>query len=50
MLIHKPGPLLEDIAQLDGLAGVYRRGLEEVGQLLRDVVTFSPAAEAEAIA
>ncbi|MCP9630757.1 hypothetical protein NML43_27010 [Rhodopseudomonas palustris] len=50
VLIHKPGPLLEDIAQLEGLAGVYRRGLEEVGDLLRDVVTFSPAAEAELIA
>ncbi|MCK1715050.1 Qat anti-phage system QueC-like protein QatC [Bradyrhizobium sp. 143] len=47
VLVHTPGPLLEDIANLDGLAGVYSRGITEVGQLLRDVETFSPAAEAE---
>jgi hypothetical protein len=47
VLIHDPGPLLEDIANLDGLAGVYSRGITEVGELLGDVETFSPAAEAE---
>ncbi|MDH2403258.1 hypothetical protein QCM77_25405 [Bradyrhizobium sp. SSUT18] len=47
VLVHNPGPLLEDIANLDALAGVYSRGLTEVGELLSDVETFSPAAEAE---
>lgn len=47
VLVHEPGPLLEDIDKLDGLAGVYLRGLNEVGHLLRDVETYSPAAEAE---
>lgn len=47
VLVHKPGPLLEDIATLDELAGVYSRGIKEVGELLSDVETFSPAAEAE---
>lgn len=47
VLIHKPGPLLEDIAHFDGLAEVYSRGIAEVGELLRDVETFSPAAESE---
>jgi hypothetical protein len=50
ILVHTPGPLLEDVAHLDGLAGVYSRGITEVGQLLRDVETFSPAAEAEMMA
>jgi hypothetical protein len=50
ILVHKPGPLLDDIAHLDGLAGVYSRGIMEVGELLRDVETFSPAAEAETTA
>lgn len=47
LFIHKPGPLLEDIDRLDGLTGVYLRGMTEVGDLLRGVETFSPAAEAE---
>ncbi|WP_316186207.1 MULTISPECIES: Qat anti-phage system QueC-like protein QatC [unclassified Bradyrhizobium] len=47
VIVHEPGPLLEDIAHLDALAGVYSRGIAEVGELLRDVKTFSPAAEAE---
>lgn len=50
VLVHEPGPLLEDIDKLDGLAGVYLRGLNEVGHLLRDVETYSPAAEAEIMA
>lgn len=50
MFVHKPGPLLEDIDKLDGLAGVYLRGVTEVGELLRDVETYSPAAEAEMMA
>jgi hypothetical protein len=47
IFVHKPGPLLEDIDKLDGLAGVYLRGVDEVGELLRGVETYSPAAEAE---
>jgi hypothetical protein len=47
IFVHKPGPLLEDIDRLDGLADVYLRGIKEVGELLRGVETFSPAAEAE---
>jgi len=47
IFVHKPGPLLEDIDRLDGLADLYLRGIKEVGELLRDVETFSPAAEAE---
>jgi hypothetical protein len=37
LLIHKPGPLTDEPHHLDDLAGVYRRGLEEVGRLLVDV-------------
>lgn len=37
VLIHKPGPLYDDPARHDALAGVYRRGLEEVGRLLTGV-------------
>ena len=47
LFVHKPGPLLEDIGRLGGLAGVYLRGITEVGELLRDVETYSPAAESE---
>lgn len=43
ILVYKPGPLAEDLADLDGLAGVYGRGMVEVGRLLRDVRTFSSA-------
>lgn len=50
VLVHKPGPLLADIEQFDGFAGVYLRGMKEVGGLLHDVDTFSPAAEAETTA
>ncbi len=39
LLIHKPGPLSDDPSRLADLAGVYRRGLEEVGELLRGVKT-----------
>ncbi|WP_087139001.1 Qat anti-phage system QueC-like protein QatC [Brevundimonas diminuta] len=39
LLIHKPGPLTDDPSRLDGHAGVYRRGLAEVGELLRGVKT-----------
>jgi hypothetical protein len=40
ILIHKPGPLF-DVPAVDqtALAGVYRRGLEEVGALLAGVRT-----------
>ncbi len=37
LLIHKPAPLSDHPERLDQLAGVYRRGLEEVGQLLAGV-------------
>lgn len=39
LLIHKQGPLPHDANELDALAGVYRRGLEEVGELLAGVST-----------
>lgn len=39
VLIHKPGPLYDHLDRHDALAGVYRRGLEEVGRLLTDVQT-----------
>lgn len=37
--VHKPGPLREDVENLDGLIGVYERGMNEVGRLLRGVTT-----------
>ncbi|MGU3476558.1 Qat anti-phage system QueC-like protein QatC [Methylobacterium sp. D48H] len=43
VLIHKPGPLREDAGNLGRLAGVYGRGMVEVGRLLQGVETFSPA-------
>lgn len=40
ILIHKPGPLRDETpARQAAMAEVYRRGLEEVGALLRDVRT-----------
>tara|TARA_R110002072_G_scaffold284396_2_gene448433 strand:- start:22707 stop:24074 length:1368 start_codon:yes stop_codon:yes gene_type:complete len=39
LLIHKPGSLADEAAHLDQLAEVYRRGLEEVGQLITGVQT-----------
>jgi hypothetical protein len=39
LLIHKPGPLSDDPTILGDLAGVYKRGLEEVGSLLSGVRT-----------
>lgn len=39
MLIHKPGPLTDNPAALDELAAVYKRGLDEVGALLKGVRT-----------
>ncbi|MEH3146458.1 MAG: hypothetical protein PGN34_14160 [Methylobacterium frigidaeris] len=39
ILVHKPGPLREDVANLDGLIGVYERGMREVGRLLQGVTT-----------
>lgn len=38
-LIHKPGPLSDNPERQDALAGVYRRGLNEVGALLSGVRT-----------
>lgn len=37
ILIHKPGPLSDVAADLSDLAGVYRRGMSEVGALLAGV-------------
>jgi hypothetical protein len=39
MLIHKPGSLDDDKDRLADLAGMYRRGMEEVGKLLAGVTT-----------
>jgi hypothetical protein len=39
ILIHKPGPLTDNPATLDELAAVYKRGLDEVGALLKGVRT-----------
>jgi len=40
ILIHKPGPLFDESpARQEAIAGVYRRGLEEVGKLLAGVRT-----------
>jgi len=39
ILVHKPGPLREDVDNLDNLIGVYERGMEEVGRLLDGVTT-----------
>jgi hypothetical protein len=39
VLIHKPGPLYDDPSHHGALAGVYLRGLQEVGRLLSGVNT-----------
>ena len=39
MLIHKPGPLSDHPDRIDAFADVYRRGLEEVGEILDGVKT-----------
>lgn len=39
LLIHKPGSLADEIPRLDQLADVYRRGLNEVAQLIDGVTT-----------
>lgn len=39
MLIHKPGPLLEDAEILNDLADTYKRGMKEVEAFLDGVVT-----------
>ena len=39
LLIYKPGPLTDEIAHLDALADVYRRGMNEVAALLAGVRT-----------
>ncbi|MDP1773943.1 MAG: Qat anti-phage system QueC-like protein QatC [Methylobacter sp.] len=39
LLIHKPGSLTDEIPHLDQLADVYRRGLDEVAQLIDGVTT-----------
>ena len=41
ILVHKPGPLREDLANVDALARVYTQGMEEVGALLQGVTTTS---------
>lgn len=39
VLVHKPGPLTDDPQGVAELAAVYKRGLEEVGALLKGVRT-----------
>ena len=39
LLIHKPGPLTDESSRLGELAAVYRRGLDEVAQLINGVET-----------
>lgn len=39
LLVHKPGPLNDDPVAVPQLAGVYKRGLEEVALLLQGVQT-----------
>lgn len=39
ILIHKPGPLTDELLHLDALADVYRRGMAEVADLLTGVHT-----------
>ncbi len=39
LLIHKPGSLADEVARLDQLADVYRRGLNEVARLIDGVET-----------
>jgi hypothetical protein len=39
VLIHKPGPLSDHPDRIDAYADVYRRGLEEVGEILDGVKT-----------
>ncbi|HSW64033.1 MAG TPA: Qat anti-phage system QueC-like protein QatC [Dissulfurispiraceae bacterium] len=39
LLIHKPGPLTDEIPRLSQLADVYLRGLKEVAMLIHDVKT-----------
>jgi hypothetical protein len=40
LLIHKPGSLLDEASHLEELAGVYRRGMNEVAELLVGVRTW----------
>src|SRR5262249_17463169 len=39
LLVHKPGPLTDDPQSVSELAAVYKRGLEEVGAMLKGVRT-----------
>jgi hypothetical protein len=39
LLIHKPGPLRDDVPNAERLAQVYLRGMTEVHALLNGVVT-----------
>jgi len=39
LLIHKPGSLADEVAHLDRLADVYRRGLDKVARLIDGVET-----------
>jgi hypothetical protein len=39
--IHKPGPLMEDVDKLPEFAGVYRRGMAEVENVVRHAKTVS---------
>ncbi len=38
LLIHKPGPLTDVVGEVEQLAGVYSRGMNEVGEVLSGVI------------
>ncbi len=43
--IYKTGPLMEDLDKVEGLEGVYLRGMEEVAEFLKGIETISSEAE-----
>lgn len=43
--IYKTGPLMEDLDKIEGLEGVYSRGIEEVAEFLKGIKTISSEAD-----